>query len=96
MKPCLLLACLLLVSAAGCALAPVPPGGPSADAAGVSVRERLELRAEQVRTVLAEGYGCVAEGVEEALDSEAVRYALRPFIYAALIIGYLGYYLAPH
>jgi hypothetical protein len=94
LKPYRLLTWALLVSAPGCSLAPVPPGAPPAApadepaAARVSFRERLEAGAGRVRTVLAEGYGRVAEGVEEAIDSEAVRYALRPFIYAGLIIGY--------
>jgi hypothetical protein len=57
-----------------------------------SLSERLADRAARIGQAVRTGYGCLSEGIESALDSEAMRTAVKPFLYAFLVIGML----APH
>jgi hypothetical protein len=92
MRSFLLVSCVLLLFNPGCNLPPLPRG-PAAAAespptASPSLPQRVEQRAAAVGAALGAGYGRIAAGAEEVIDSEAMRTALRPFIYAPLPIGY--------
>jgi hypothetical protein len=98
------LECALLCTALGCSVSPFhlaaelnadacPECEPAVEeppAARPSLWERIELGAARVRRAVASGYGRVSEGIESAVDSEAMRTAVKPFLYACLIVGFFA------
>jgi hypothetical protein len=102
MRPYFALTCVLVCTTLGCNGSPLHPGTeqkadacPEAEPAPEeppaprpSWRERVEWGVARFRCAVAAGYARMSEGVESAVDSEAMRTAVKPFLYAWLAIGF--------